>query len=114
MRGIFESLVRGLTGFPVAVGRGQWRVLVPRLVAFGLTVLVLFLTWSGHLYPLRPDAIKAIGHPFTSDRIFDHAWGGPTLIGAWFVHSMAALGLQVICLRVIRWCSPRVGSRWGS
>jgi hypothetical protein len=72
------------------------------LAAFPFAALVIFLTWSSWLYPLRPDARSAIDHPFTADRIFDNAWGGPTLIGAWFVHAMAALGLQVICMAVIR------------
>ncbi len=72
------------------------------VAAFPLAALVLFLTWSSWLYPLRPDARTAIGHPFTTDPIFDHAWGGPTLVGAWFIHAMAALGLQVVCMAVIR------------
>lgn len=72
------------------------------LAAFPFAVLVLLLTWSSWLYPLRPDAITALTHPFTPDRAFDDAWGGPTLVGAWFVHAMAALGMQVICLAVIR------------
>lgn len=72
------------------------------LFAFPFAVVVVFLTWSSWLYPLRPDASTAIGHPFTADPIFDHSWGGPTLVGAWFIHAMAALGLQVICMAVIR------------
>jgi hypothetical protein len=72
------------------------------LAAFPFAALVLFLTWSSWLYPIRSDARGAIGHPFTPDHLFDNAWGGPTLIGAWFVHAMAALGLQVICMAVIR------------
>src|SRR6266508_1338574 len=115
-RRVFDLMVRGLTGFPFAVGeilstpcglagrvagirgrlagtrpRGPWRVLAPSFVAFGLSILVVFLIWSSYLYPLRPDARGALGHPFTADRLFDHAWGGPTLVGAWFVHTMAAL-----------------------
>lgn len=31
-------------------------------VAFPLAVLVVFLVWSGWLYPLRPDTIGALGH----------------------------------------------------
>lgn len=76
--------------------------LLPSLVAFGAVGLTVFLTWSGWLYPVRPDTIGALGHPFTADPILDNAWGGPTLIGAWLVHAMVALGLQVICLAVIR------------
>lgn len=72
------------------------------LLAFPFALLVVFLTWSGLLYPLRPDSIGAIGHPFTTDARFDNAWGGPTLVGAWFVHAMGALGMQVICMALIR------------
>jgi hypothetical protein len=72
------------------------------LAAFPFAALVLFLTWSSWLYPLRPDAIATVGHPFTADPLLNNAWGGPTLVGAWFVHAMAALGLQVICMAVIR------------
>lgn len=72
------------------------------LASFPFAALVIFLTWSSWLYPLRPDASAAIGHPFTPDHLFDNAWGGPTLVGAWFVHAMTALGIQVICMAVIR------------
>ena len=72
------------------------------LVAFPLAVLVVYLVWSGWLYPLRPDTVGALGHPFTADPLLAGAWGGPTLVGAWFVHAMAALGMQVVCMAVIR------------
>lgn len=78
------------------------------LAAFPFAVLVLFLVWSSWLYPLRPDAISAVTHPFTPDKLFDNAWGGPTLVGAWFVHAMAALGIQVTCMAVIRRLHGRV------
>lgn len=78
----------------------SWRPVV--LLAFPFAVLVVFVAWSGVLYPLRPDAIGAIGHPFTADPRFSGAWGGPALAGAWFVHAMAALGMQVICMAAIR------------
>lgn len=38
----------------------------------------------------------------TADPLLRGAWGGPTLVGAWFVHAMTALGIQVICMAVIR------------
>ncbi len=77
-----------------------WRPAV--VLAFPFAVLVLFLAWSGLLYPLRPGSFAAIGHPFTADALFDGSWGGPTLAGAWFVHAMCALGTQVVCMAVIR------------
>lgn len=78
----------------------RWRPAA--LVAFPFAVLVLFLTWSGWLYPLRPDTLGAIGRPVTADPALAGAWGGPTLLGAWVVHAMVALGMQVICMAVIR------------
>lgn len=76
--------------------------LVPAIGAFAAAVLFLLVTWSGWLYPLRPDALGAVGHPLTADPLFDNAWGGPTLVGAWFVHAMVALGIQVVCIAVLR------------
>jgi hypothetical protein len=78
----------------------SWRPVV--YLAFPFAVLAVFVTWSGWCYPLRPDAIGALGHPFTADARFSGAWGGPTLAGAWFVHAMCAFGMQVICMAVIR------------
>jgi hypothetical protein len=78
------------------------------LAAFPFAVLVVFLIWSSWLFPLRPDAIGALGHPFTADPLLHNSWGGPTLVGAWFIHAMAALGLQVICMAVIRRLNGRV------
>lgn len=78
----------------------SWRPVV--VLAFPFAVLAVFVAWSGLLYPLRPDAVAAIGHPFTADARFAGAWGGPTLAGAWFVHAMCALGMQVICMALIR------------
>lgn len=93
------AIVPGRRSFAARLGFSpRW----PSLAAFPFAVLVVFLVWSSWLYPLRPDAFSAVGHPFTADHIFDGSWGGPTLVGAWFVHAMAALGLQVICMAVIR------------
>jgi hypothetical protein len=76
-------------------------------LAFPFAALVVYLTWSGLLYPLRPDAIAGLAHPFTEDALFAGAWGGPTLVGAWFVHAMCALGMQVVCMASIRWLHGR-------
>jgi hypothetical protein len=82
--------------------------LLPRVAAFLLAALMLMVTWSGWLYPLRPDAIGAVGHPFTADPIFTNSWGGPTLVGAWAVHALVALGIQVICTALLRRLGGRV------
>jgi hypothetical protein len=71
-------------------------------VAFVAALVVLMVTWSGWLYPLRPDSIGALGHPFTADPLLDNSWGGPTLAGAWLVHALVALGIQVVCVVAIR------------
>lgn len=115
MRNAIDNLIYALAPVPavrrrfaVRLGIARPRVrFLPALAALPLAALVLFLTWSGWLYPLRPDSIGAIGHPFTADPLFDNAWGGPTLVGAWFVHAMAALGMQVICLALIRGLNGR-------
>lgn len=77
-------------------------VLLPALVAFVAVALGAFGIYSGYLYFLRPDASFALGHPFTADHRFDHSWGGPTLVGAWFVHSCVAFGIQVLALLLVR------------
>jgi len=91
-----------VTGAPAGDRRpGAARLLGYGLLAvpaFGLAAMQLFLAYSGYLYPLRPDTIAALGHPFTADRqVLPEAWGGPTLVGAWAVHSVVALGMQVLC-----------------
>ncbi|GHF36749.1 hypothetical protein GCM10010218_17870 [Streptomyces mashuensis] len=97
-----------LAGLP-ARRPARWRVLVhsvavalPALVSFVAALLVGYLTYAGYLYFLRPDASFALGHPFTPDERFHNAWGGPTLVGAWFVHSCVALGMQLAALGLIR------------
>ncbi|MFE7115621.1 hypothetical protein ACFU99_09390 [Streptomyces sp. NPDC057654] len=67
--------------------------LLPALVAFLLVAFCAYTVYFGFLYPLRPDAIAAIGHLFTADPMFNAAWGGPTLVGAWAAH--AAVGAAV-------------------
>ncbi|MFG3700465.1 hypothetical protein ACGF5C_21475 [Micromonospora sp. NPDC047620] len=87
---------------PVRVLAHSFLVLIPASAAFALVVLQMILIWSGHLYPLRPDAVGAIGHPFTADPLLNGAWGGPTLAGAWLVHSALALAIQVCCAGLLR------------
>ena len=76
-------------------------VFVPALLAFILSLLFVFLVWSGWLYPLKPDLFAYWSIPFTPHPAFDNAWGGPTLVGAWFIHAMTAIGMQLLCLYVI-------------
>ncbi len=72
------------------------------LVAAPLALLAGYLVARGWLYPLWPDNVAGLAHPFTADHALDGSWGGPTLVGAWFVHAMASLGMQVLCLAGIR------------
>ena len=76
--------------------------IVRALVAAIPVLLALYLVARGRLYPLWPDTVGAIGHPFTADPGLDGAWGGPTLAGAWAVHALIALGIQAGCLVVLR------------
>ncbi len=108
-RWVVEPAVRGLTGFPLAIARirrapvHSLLVLVPALLAFLAVVMQVFVAYSGYLYPLRPDTFAAIGHPFTPDpEALSNAWGGPTLAGAWLVHSAVAFGIQTVCAFLLR------------
>jgi hypothetical protein len=77
-------------------------VIVPATLAFAATAMQLFTVWSGYFYPLRPDTIAALDHPFTPDRqVLSEAWGGPTLVGAWAVHACVAFGLQAMCAALL-------------
>ena len=80
---------------PVRVIGHSLMVALPALASALLAALVAFTFYSGYLYPLRPDASFAIGHPFTADPRFAQSWGGPTLADAWFIHSCVALGIQI-------------------
>ncbi|GGP81619.1 hypothetical protein [Saccharothrix coeruleofusca] len=76
---------------------------VRALAASPLVLLVVYLAARGWFYPLWPDTVGAIGHPFTADPIvLGGAWGGPTLVGAWAVHAAIALGVQAVCLALLR------------
>jgi hypothetical protein len=68
---------------------------------FGFSVRGKGIAWVW-LYPLWPDTIGLLGHLFATDPSLDGAWGGPTLAGAWAVHATIAVGLQAICLVVLR------------
>ncbi|MEV8438827.1 hypothetical protein AB0425_15745 [Actinosynnema sp. NPDC051121] len=72
------------------------------LLAVPPALLALYAVARGWLYPLWPDTIGAIGHPFTADPGLGGAWGGPTLAGAWLVHALIGLGMQAVCLLVVR------------
>lgn len=72
------------------------------LVAAIPVLLALYLVARGWFYPLWPDTVGAIGHPFTADPGLGGAWGGPTLAGAWLVHALIALAVQAGCLVVVR------------
>lgn len=78
--------------------------LLGTFVAFLATLPALLFVYTAWLYPLRPHASTAIGHMFTPDvdAVGPDAWGGPTLAGAWFVHAMSALGLQLLLVWLIR------------
>ncbi|MBC6451674.1 hypothetical protein [Actinokineospora xionganensis] len=126
---IAVPLIRGLTTLPLAVARllatgvglgrrvGRAHEGIARRYSFGvpsrgrlsaglltfpLALLSLYLVFMGYLYFLRPDAIAAVGHPFTADPRFDAAWGGPTLVGAWLAHSAVAFGMHLVAVPLLR------------
>ncbi len=93
----------GLTELPLTlVGRRRLAGLPAALLALPLALLCLYLVYFGELYPLRPDTITHLGDLFRPFPGGDGAWGGPTLVGAWFVHAMAALGMQTVALAALR------------
>ncbi len=87
-----------LTRLRISPQPGPWRT----AAAAPFVMLAAYLVVQDWLYPLWPHAIGALDHLLTADPALDGAWGGPTLAGAWFVHAMLALGMQVCCLAVIR------------
>jgi hypothetical protein len=105
MRNTTHHLVHALALVPGRRRLAARLGLEPRawsLAAFPLAVLVVFLAWGGWLYPLRQDTIGAAGNPLAEDSHSRGAWGGPTLVAAWFAHAMAALGTQVVRMAAIR------------
>jgi hypothetical protein len=72
------------------------------LVSFLVALLILYLAYFGELYPLRPDTIAYLGDMFRPFPGGATSWGGPTLVGAWIVHAMIAVGLQAAGLALIR------------
>lgn len=88
-------------GFLRVIGH-SFAVLIPAVVCFVATAMLLVGFYMGYLYFLRPDAISAIGHPFSADSLFDTSWGGPTLAGAWLAHSSVVFAAQIGGFPLIR------------
>jgi hypothetical protein len=84
------------------VGLATVATLLPTLVSFLAALLIVYLVYFGELYPLRPDAIAYLEDMFGPFPGGADSWGGPTLIGAWFVHAMVAVALQAVGLALIR------------
>jgi hypothetical protein len=97
-RGRAAPSVRDVTRFGIHPRPGVLRALVAALLA----LLALYLAARGWLYPFWPDTIGAIGHPFTADPGLGGAWGGPTLVGAWAVHALIAIGVQAVGYLIVR------------
>jgi hypothetical protein len=87
---------------PGRVGLATALTLPLALVSFLIALLILYLAWFGELYPLRPDTIAYLGDMFRPFPGGEDSWGGPTLVGAWIVHAMVAIGLQAAGLALIR------------
>lgn len=87
---------------PSRVGLATALTLPLSVLSFLAALLILYLTWFGELYPLRPDTIAYLGDMFRPFPGGEDSWGGPTLVGAWIVHAMVAVGLQAAGLALIR------------
>ena len=86
---------------PVSIVRSPALVLLGLLldlVAFAVAGYLWLLALANVAYPLRPD---------TTASSLRHAWGGPTLAGAWSVHAIggvalfAAIGVPVVNALVV-------------
>lgn len=90
------------TASPAGPDRPSLLTLPLSLLALIITVVGLLTVYTGELYPLRPDAIGHLDAMFTSYPGGEDAWGGPSLIGAWFVHALVGAGLQALALATVR------------
>ena len=83
-------------------GRAVWFSLVsllPATVAFVIAAVTVLLVFTGYLYPVYVLLFDADGFgyllaPFSAQPGLEGAWGGPTLVGAWFVHAGIAVPSQ--------------------
>jgi hypothetical protein len=87
---------------PGRVGLATALTLPLTLVSFLVALLILYLAYVGELYPLRPDVIAYLDDMFRPFPGGATSWGGPTLVGAWIVHAIVAIGLQAAGLALIR------------
>jgi hypothetical protein len=74
---------------------------VPALVSFLAALMMVYLVGAAFLYPLRPDTISTIGHPFTHDPTLHGSWGGTTLAGAWLAHAVIGAGLELVTVLIL-------------
>jgi hypothetical protein len=84
--------------------------LLPATISFLATLMMVYLVGAAFLYPLRPDTISTIGHPFTPDHALDGSWGGITLAGAWLAHAVIGAGLELGSILVL-WVASSVQLR---
>jgi Putative sensor len=76
------------------------------LVSLALTAYLWLLVAINVAYPLRPGA--------TSPDSYQHAWGGPTLAGAWAVHAAAGVVFLFATpwiVKAITWLQGRLTRR---
>jgi len=91
--------------------RTAGRVIAHAVLSLPLNLVSLVLTaylWSlvpmNLAYPLRPGALDA----------YQHAWGGPTLAGAWAVHAAGGLVFLFVTpwiVKAVTWLQSRLARR---
>jgi hypothetical protein len=86
---------------PVRVVAHTLAAFLPALISLLAALMMVYLVGAAFLYPLRPDTISTIGHPFTHDHALDGSWGGTTLVGAWLAHAAIGAGLEVAAVLVL-------------
>ncbi|MBO2454843.1 hypothetical protein J4573_47695 [Actinomadura barringtoniae] len=95
------ALARRFLGTPLPARRRPFRTALHALVSLPLNLLAFLIAMYGWslvlanlLYPLR---IAVFGGTW------EDAWGGPTLAGAWAVHSLGGFAFLFITPLLLRW-----------
>lgn len=109
-RRLTTSSLTARPGGPARVVAHSAVAFVPALLSLLAALMMVYLVGAAFLYPLRPDAISTIGHPFTHDSTLNGSWGGTTLAGAWLAHAFIGVGLELLAVLVL-WAASTVQLR---
>lgn len=74
----------------------------PGSVAYALVTLPLGMLGLGLALLLVPNTIRNLLYGVFPEGDYSHAWGGPTLAGAWAVHAAGGLALVPVLIWLVR------------